>query len=303
MIQRYEFRVFEQYRDLFGSLIPSWLQPSYGMLILRGKVGDAVFKKLAEIETELEETKLEGIFAGWKIRTSYTANEIRRAELFLLDLPITHISAEDYGTKYTAPDDCWQESFDFEFLDPSGSNLRAVERRVPCGLCSRQAGPLCVPVHKLPKSRSIYRLFGGELVVSDQLASLLDSGGFSGGELCPVSTCGGAAPAREAFQLTVKSKPLELSAETRFGGHPFDTKSQGYFRCKSGEIAGNSLISPLKVLRQSWDGSDLCRTRVHISGRQGPYRPYQPLVVSRRLFLAMRDAAFKGFEFQIAELV
>lgn len=297
MIQRYEFRLFERYRDLFGEMIPPSLRLSYGILTLRGRIGDPVFRRLARIEAELHEAALEGIFAGWKIKVSYTESELERAELFLLQLPITHISAEDHGTKYTESAECSQEVSELEVLDGSGSNFQIAKRIVPCGLCSRQAGLLCVPVRKLPKSRSICRLFGGELVVSSQFASLVNSGGFSGGELCPTSA--GAS----RLQLVVLSHALEVSPETRFGAHPFDNKSQGYFRCRSGEIAGNSLISPLRIVKDSWDGADLCRTRVHVSSRQGAYRPYQLLVVSSRLFRAMRNAGLRGFHYEIAELV
>jgi hypothetical protein len=113
-----------------------------------------------------------------------------------------------------------------------------------------------------------------------------------------------ADPARRNLvQFMANSKPLEVTPNTRFGSDPFDAKAEGKFHCQSGEIPGNALISSLSVEGSSWDGSDLCRTRVFVGGRQGLFRPHQLLIASKRLWLAMKRQGMKGFTPEIVEIL
>ena len=240
-------------------------------------------------------------------------------------------------------------------------------KKVSCALWSKQVGPLRIAFRKLRRSRDIYRVWGGELILSECFRSLINEGGFSGVAFFPIvnaadenltsplqfsnSPAGiealslaadkqmspgewdfwlwlnseeqkpllerlltqkksavkgneGATSRREFAQLVLRSKPLEVSDQSRFGATPFDTDREGYHECSAGVIAGMRLVSPLSVLRSSWDGSDLCRTDAYVGGqRQGLFRPYQHLVVSRRLFEALRQQGMKGFRFEVVEMV
>jgi len=310
MIQRYEFRLFAQYRDLLEDAPPRSPNPTQGIVVLRGIVGDAVFLKLAAIESQLRKAGLGGTFGSWRIRRSYTQRELRSGELFLLSIPITHLCAEDYGSIYTESETCRQEAFEMQSLDRRSGQFELVPRMVPCGLCSQQTTMLRVPFRKLSRSRDIIRLYGGELVISDRFSILLTSGSYIGGDIRPAADAGKARskanaskPAVTLHQLMFQSKPVEVSQDCRFGSDPFDRESEGKYHCSSGEIAGNMLLTPLKIVRSSWNGEDVCRTRVYVGGRQGPYRPYQLLLVSSRLFHAMRQAGLKGFDYEVVELV
>jgi hypothetical protein len=309
MIERYELRLFAQYRDLVEDLLPALPGVTSGIVVLRGEVGDAVFSRLAEVQDDLQKVGPAGTFAGWEIKRSYTQEELQRGELFLLKPPFTHLSAEEYGTLYTESDTCRQVSFDFELIDPSGSEIRTVPRLVPCGLCSRQATPLRLPLSRLPRSRDLVMLWGGEIVLSERFCSLLASEACLGSELRPVVGRGKKRSASESnyrsgpCQLTIHSTPVEVSKECRFGDNPFDFESSGSYRCPSGEIAGLNLLSALKVEKSSWDGSDISRTRIYVGGRQGLFRPRQLLLVSKRLFHALRGATVKGFDCEVVELV
>ncbi len=111
-----------------------------------------------------------------------------------------------------------------------------------------------------------------------------------------------ARSSRSFAQLVVHPKPLELSAQNRFGDHLFQAEDRS-IRCRSGEIAGEYVLSPLSVVGASWDGSDLCRTRVYIIRRQGLFRPHQLLVVSKRLFAAMQQSGMKEFGYEVVEMI
>lgn len=144
-------------------------------------------------------------------------------------------------------------------------------------------------------------------MVSERLANLTSNGQFSGSALFPISDITEGkqsvnernAPSRNLSQLVVQSKPLEVTMHSRFGETPFDTESGGYHRCAAGVIAGLRPISLLSIVRSSWDGSDVCRTSVYMSGRGGLFRPYQLLVVSKRVFTAIQKQAMKGFQFEV----
>jgi hypothetical protein len=64
-------------------------------------------------------------------------------------------------------------------------------------------------------------------------------------------------------------------------------------------LAGNKLLSPLSILRSSWDGSDICKTRIFVGARQGLFRPHPLFVVSRQFAEKMKRAKIKGLSYEI----
>jgi hypothetical protein len=50
-------------------------------------------------------------------------------------------------------------------------------------------------------------------------------------------------------------------------------------------------------------GSDVCQTDLFFGGRQGLFRPWRHLVISKRLFDAMRETKMKSFQFEIVKMV
>jgi hypothetical protein len=51
------------------------------------------------------------------------------------------------------------------------------------------------------------------------------------------------------------------------------------------------------------DGADMCQTDLYFGGRQGRFNPYRQLIVSKRLFEAMRQNKITKVEFEIVALV
>jgi hypothetical protein len=112
-----------------------------------------------------------------------------------------------------------------------------------------------------------------------------------------------ASPAESYFQLSVQSTPLTVSSNTVIGSKPFRPGSGESCSCGFGEVQGKMLLSPLSVIGSSWDGSDICQSDVYVGGRAGLFRPSRLLVISKRLFDAMRQAGMKGFDFEVVEMV
>jgi len=113
----------------------------------------------------------------------------------------------------------------------------------------------------------------------------------------------GASLATSYSQLIVQSRPLTVASKTLFGETPFRPGSGDRCKCSFGEVRGKRLLTPLSVIKNSWDGSDICVGDAYWSGRQGLFRPWRLLVVSKRLFDAMRQAGMKGFDFEVVEMV
>jgi hypothetical protein len=308
MIETYEIQLFSKYLSLVSDAAPSHRKlPTVGVTVC-GVVGDPQFNRIGELDRKLRQSNSGLAFGGWTISRRYSEEELARAELFLVSVPMTEIAAEEYGTEYR-DESC---EFDGKVLQHFGAtDFRVIPGKIRCGLGSNPVGSLKLPIRKFKRNLDLYRIWGGELVVSGRLASLTSNGQFSGSSLLPISDINegkqsvneGNAPRRKLSQLVLQSKPLEVAAHSRFGRTPFDTESDGYHRCAAGVIAGLRPISPLSIVRSSCDGSDLCRTAVYVSRRVGLFRPYQLLVVSKRFLTAMKGQAMRGFQFEVVEIV
>lgn len=282
MVEKYDIRLSKKYLDLVDVPFDTSASRDFVVAVpLRGIVGDALFMRIGKLAQELKEAGLPSPFGSCDIKRSYTAAEIRSARLFMLRIPFTHFAAEECGTRY----------------DESGTCEK-------CGLGSMQIGELRIAPGKLPRSRDIIRLWGGELIVTERLASLIPSSGLSGITLRRIinpSTRISAAPLNHS-QLIVNSTPVELADRVRFGQHPFDFTSEGRCLCEAGEIAGAQPLTPLTIKESTWDGSDFCHTRVYVSSRAGFFRPHRILMVSRNFLELLQKAKIKGFGFEIVDV-
>jgi hypothetical protein len=365
MLESYELQLFSRYLSVVSDVGHNSDRASVGTT-LRGVVGDPLFVRVGELDQRLRKAR-QGVAVGsWNIKRSYSKEELERTQLFLLNVPLTHASAEEYGTKYLEFEDCEPdvESLEYE----AGTKFRIVRKKMPCALCSKQIDSIRLPFHELKSGEDVYRLWGGEVIVSERFVTLTNTGEFSGGTFFPVSdvTTGdltsplefSGSPAglevlsiaaamnmspadwnfwlwlnseapkpllekvivqqkstvtkrhespgfrRNLAQLILRSKPLEISERSRFGATPFDTEAFGYHHCDAGTIAGMRPISALSVIKSSWDGSDLCRTEVYVGGqRQGLFRPYQLLIVSKRFLNALDQNGLKGLQIEVVEVI
>lgn len=113
----------------------------------------------------------------------------------------------------------------------------------------------------------------------------------------------GGEPRRDFVQLIVQSSPVQVPDHTEIGDAPFDIEPSEYCTCESGKTRGPNLLSPLSIVRSSWDGSDICQTDLFFGRRQGLFRPHRHLVISNRLFISIQEKGIKGFGFEIVRLI
>lgn len=238
-----------------------------------------MFQRIGELARDLKKHNLPCPFGSWDIVRSYTPHEIRNARLFMLRLPPTHMAAEEYGSEYDESSSCTQ-----------------------CGAGARQVGPLRIHNGKLPRSRDIIQLWGGELLISGRATSLIREQRISGYSVRPLAASRRYSTIRSApySHLIITSRPVQLANDLAFCEHPFDTESRG--RCACGNIAGLQLLSRLSVDQSSWDGDDFAQTDVFIGSRAGLFRPSRLLLISKRCFELFRLAKIKGYRFEIVEL-
>lgn len=105
------------------------------------------------------------------------------------------------------------------------------------------------------------------------------------------------------YQLVITSKPISLSAPTRFGVHPFDEDREARYRCPREHVSGLNVLSELWVSDFSWDRSDIARTENLIGTRRGLLVPAPLLLISPSLYKLLRARRIKGYEVEIAHLL
>jgi hypothetical protein len=342
-------------------------EPWADVVKVTGTVGDEFYTRARTVFQDVLQSQNESIVRGCAIKRHYTKKEIDAAELFLVLSPYQYGAAEEYGTRYTdAPlrPDCGIDRQDLRVLQISP--FRSViedKKNLTCALGSRQVGPLHYPFGKLTK-RDLISLWGGETVVSERFAELIECGRFRGGRIEPIwNTASGAKalpviektptgaeliaragsmgmrlsdrefwmwvesaeqlpafekalweekkvaeegrtaapPSHRYFQLMVDTPPLVVAEQTVLVD-PFIGGSQHQCKCELGEIYAR-IFSRLYVKRSTWDGSDICQTDLYFGGRQGLFRPFRHLMVSKSLFDRMNRERIKKVQFKIVELV
>jgi hypothetical protein len=185
MHETYELQLFSKHLSLVSDPDRKLRKPKLLGVTLCGVVGDRQFVRVGELDQRLRKARQGVAFGSWNIKRTYSKEELARAQLFLLNVPMTHASAEEYGTEY-------QESVDYECDTESlehegGTKFRRVHKKAPCALRSKQVDPIRMPFDKLKRGEDVYRLWGGELIVSERFVTLTNTGEFSGGVFFPIS--------------------------------------------------------------------------------------------------------------------
>lgn len=104
------------------------------------------------------------------------------------------------------------------------------------------------------------------------------------------------------YQLTVTSRPVHMTPETRFGIHPFDLDEVGKYRCPLGHTGGLNLLSEVFVRRDQYDGSDIAMTEDLCGWRQGLLVPSPLLLISPRMREVLLQNNIRGWRWEVAYL-
>ncbi len=104
------------------------------------------------------------------------------------------------------------------------------------------------------------------------------------------------------YQLVITSHPLQTIKPTKFGIRPFDDDLDGRFRCPLGHTSGLNLLSELWLLKDDWDGSDICQTKDMVGVRRGLLVPRSLLLISSRLYKLLEKENIHGYKVEIAHI-
>jgi hypothetical protein len=269
-----------------------YLQPEDGEVI--GPLGDVRklvldtndirYAKVRRIHLELK-GQGSSLVLGWDVRRKYTKRELEAAELLQLKVCATfEPDGSQCGTQYD---------------DASGC--------AHCVFGARQLNELRLDPSTLPRGKDLAKTIAhSEVIVSARLVEALQAHGMTGARFLPVLRKGGRGAIDSWFQLEVTSRPIGVAPSTRFGINLFDADEAGEYRCPSGHIPGLNILSELSVVREDWDGSDVCATKQWVGYRSrngGVFRPYPLLLISQKLRRLLGELKAKGFELEVAHLV
>jgi hypothetical protein len=285
MRETIEFRISENKARLH-------LKPDEGKLFgstrtVRKLLLDANDIRIARIGKLDREFRKQGslFVSSWDVRRKYTKKELEAAELFQLKVRATfEPDGSQCGTEYDDTTGCPH-----------------------CAVGARQLNELRLDPSSLPRGKDIAQTIAyNEVIISARLVEALQAHGITGARFLPVLRKGGRGVIDSWYQLEVTSRPIGVAPGTRFGITLFDTDEAGAYRCPYGHIPGLNILSELSVVREDWDGSDVCATKQHVGYRSrngGVFRPNPLLLISQRLRRLLGELKAKGFELEVAHLV
>ena len=221
----------------------------------------------------------------WDVRRKYTKKEMEAAELFQLKVRATfEPDGSQCGTQYDDTAGCPH-----------------------CVVGARQLNELRLEPSSLPRGKDIAQTIAyNEVIVSARFVEALQGHGITGARFLPVLRKGGRGVIDSWYQLEVTSRPIGVAPGTRFGITLFDADEAGEYRCPYGHIPGLNILSELSVVREDWDGSDLCATKQCVGYRSrngGVFRPNPLFLISQKLRRLLGELKAKGFELEVAHLV
>jgi hypothetical protein len=221
MKENYDFRLHAKYADLvLGSgweSDPRFERLSESVARATGIVGDEVYQKAREEALRVADRPYrERPVISCRVSRSYEKNEVAKAQLFLVLTFYQYGAAEEYGTWYTdaRPNpDCGSDRQEIRIVSYCPYQSVIEDRKnLTCALGSRQVGPMHYPFGKLTK-RDLISLWGGETVISERFAELIEDGGFRGGRIEPIWNTARGAKALPALADTPSGTELIARAE------------------------------------------------------------------------------------------
>lgn len=255
---------------------------------------DPRYSQIPIVSKQVKEKYDKGFFYSWKIKRSYSKEELERAILLHMRIQTTFEPAgEECGTKYDETAAC-----------------------EICGANRIQRSPLTLKYGSIPK-KDIARTIAGEVVVSDIFAEALKQRALKGVSLEPVVF---DKRTSNYYQFIASSPELELTRNNVVGDNPFESSEgssggvyniSGYnvviekevYKCPIGHTIGLNLLSEPYVLNASSINTyDLFVSKQKLGVKRGLLRP-EPIYFCSPAFRKMvEEEKLSGLEFEIAHI-
>jgi len=242
---------------------------------------DPRYAEIGRLDNRLSEEEDTFFFAGWRIRRTYTKEELASASLFRFEVrSFFEPAGEECGTRYDESTAC-----------------------PDCGAGARQIGPLVLPSSRIPKAKDISETIAGEMVVSRRVVELFERHNVTGVRLEPVRVNKGRDVSADWYQLSVPIPDADIVPPTRVGINPFDEDPGGECRCPRGDLIGLNLLSEVSISKETRGTADFIASRQFVGTRRGLLRPGRVILISPRVRELLKKEKVRAVEMEIAHLV
>lgn len=280
MIETLELRVNEEhasrvFSDTEGVRLGQWVRK----VVL--SVDDPRLAQVREIDLELRANGAR-LFGWWYFHRKYKPAELRDAPLLTVGVAPSHLfSGEEAGTTYDESTAC-----------------------PVCGAGRRQVGPLRLRMGKLPRVNDIVLSSTDEWIVSARFVDAFRRADGMGAEFAPIEFRRAPKDAAPSwYHLIPTGPPARVHPRTRCGGSPFpDPIDDAKYDCPLGDTRGSSPISEIYIAAAHPPAEDVTITRQYFGSRMGMFVPTRQLLISPRMWIALKDAAIVGVKVQVAHL-
>lgn len=245
---------------------------------LEVSIDDPLFDKIRSLSLEFRE-KGEDFITAWIPHRKYSPRELENADLLRLSArKVFEPAGEECGTIYDDGEAC-----------------------PLCGAGGRQMTPLFLDGKRFPTGVDYAETISGESVVSRRLVDVFLSHHLRGVDFGAVHFADRGGSLSETYhQMLISGSHVRLHGATRVGNDPFDESSGGH--CLRGDLAGLNLLSEVWIERSDYRGDDVLATKEFVGTRRGVLRPRPLILVTPRVWLAIRDSKLKGFSVEVAHL-
>jgi hypothetical protein len=190
-------------------------------------------------------------------------------------------------------------------FEPSGEECGTIYETL-CDHCNwgRQVSDLILDLRRVPQHKDLAGTIAWvEWVVSSKFTETFAENKLTGAEFRPIFDLRNPTKqAKEWSQLRVTGNAGGLADKTKLGKDPF-SPSQVSWRCPLGHAVVTEFLSEIYLHRKAWDGSDIAITSALFGQGRNLLRPTPLIIISQRMYQALKETGLTGFSCEVAHLV
>lgn len=279
MREVYEFRIAAEFAGLLfedheGKVVgENWIR------LIEIEKNDPRFEQIGRLEKEIYRKYGKTLYYGWKIKRSYTEEELLAADILELKIAsFINSAGEVCGTEYDETNAC-----------------------SVCGTGSVQISNLRLPLSKIPEHNDISRTISGEIVISRRLVDLLNKNSITGYTIRPIYACRTSGKQSNKWvQLIPKKCDIDIVNPTKIGINPFHPDMEGHYACTGCSLLGLNQLSELWINKTSDKSLELRASKQFIGVRRGMLRPERMLFISSHIWGLLSKNGIRGFQVEVA---
>ena len=215
---------------------------------------------------------------GWYVR-KYSESELQKAEVLRLMIN--------------------------SHFEPCGEECGTLYETI-CNYCNlgHQKSELILDLRRVPQAKDISESIAWiEWCVSNRFVEACQQGGLLGAAFAPIVEFKNPSTVSKGWhQLRITGNAGTLSSSTKLGADPF-SPSKCNWRCPLGHSRVTEFLSEIYLNRTEWNGTDIALTADLFGQGRNLLRPTPLIIISQKMFRALRVANIKGFSCEIAHLV